>query len=151
MWNNKRVQLDDILSTFNLTSIISFPARVQRNSVSAIDNVFVDLSSIGKFKIKPQCNGLSEHNEQMLLLNEIPLQTKISNSKMIRDINKYSLYDFQMMLSYEDWDDVFSNSKVDTIFNSFLNTYLRIFYSCFPLKKLKTNRVHKARHGLLRE
>jgi hypothetical protein len=53
---------------------------------------------------------------------------------MIRNVNEYSSYDFQIMLSYEDWDEVFSNNNVDTIFNSFLNTYLRIFYSCFPLK-----------------
>jgi hypothetical protein len=79
----------------------------------------------------------------MLLLNEIHLQTKISNSKMIRNVNKYSLYDFQMMLSYEDCDKVFSNNDVDTIFNSFLNPYLRIFYSGLPLKKLRTNHVHK--------
>jgi hypothetical protein len=75
--------------------------------------------SIGKFTIKPQYNGLSNHDAHMLLLDEIHLQTKINNSKIIRNVNNYSLYDFQMMLSYEDWDEVFSNNNVDTIFNSF--------------------------------
>ena len=46
---------------------------------------------------------------------------------MIRNINKYSLHDSTMMLNYENWDEVFSNNNVDTIFNSFLNTYLQIF------------------------
>jgi hypothetical protein len=41
-----------------------------------------------------------------------------------------------MKLSYETWDDIFGSNDVDTIFNSFLNTYLRIFYSSFPLKKI---------------
>jgi hypothetical protein len=48
-----------------------------------------------------------------------------------------------MQLSYEMWDDVFSGNDVDTIFKSFLNTYLRISHSSYPLKKycskLKTN------------
>jgi hypothetical protein len=30
---------------------------------------------------------------------------------------------------------VFNGDDVDTIFNNFLNTYLRIFYHMFPLKK----------------
>jgi hypothetical protein len=49
------------------------------------------------------------------------------------------------MLSYEDLDEVFSNNNVDTIFNSSLNTYLRISYSCCPLKKLKTDHVRRHR------
>jgi hypothetical protein len=43
-----------------------------------------------------------------------------------------------MKLSYETWDAVFSDVDIDTKFNSFLNTYLRIFYSSFPLKQLET-------------
>ena len=40
-------------------------------------------------------------------------------------------------LSYKTWDNVFVDKDVDTIFNSFLNTYLRIFYSSFPIRKIK--------------
>jgi hypothetical protein len=43
--------------------------------------------------------------------------------------------DFVMQLGYETWDTVFSNVDIDTRFNSFLNTYLRIFYSSFPSEK----------------
>jgi hypothetical protein len=37
-------------------------------------------------------------------------------------------------LSEELWQNIFDNTNkdVDSIFNSFLNTYLQIFYSCFP-------------------
>jgi len=43
---------------------------------------------------------------------------------------------FQKSLSYELWDQVFDGNDVNKIFNSFLNTYLRIFYATFPLKKI---------------
>jgi hypothetical protein len=45
--------------------------------------------------------------------------------------------DFLMKLSYVTCGTVFSNVDIDTKFNSFLNTYLRIFYSSLPLKKVK--------------
>jgi hypothetical protein len=36
-------------------------------------------------------------------------------------------------LSYETWEQVFDGNDVNEIFNSFLNTLLRIYYSTFPL------------------
>jgi len=45
-------------------------------------------------------------------------------------------FDFIAKLSCESWDTVFNSEDVNTMFNSFLNIYLRIFYSSFPLKKV---------------
>ena len=45
------------------------------------------------------------------------------------------LAEFQKSLSYESWDQVFDGNDDNKIFNFFLNTYLRIFYATFPLKK----------------
>jgi len=42
----------------------------------------------------------------------------------------------------ESWDNVFNNNDVNFMFNSFLNTFLRIFYSSFPLIRIKI-RNHK--------
>lgn len=36
-------------------------------------------------------------------------------------------------LSYESWDIIFKDNDVNTVFNNFLNTYLRNFYYTFPL------------------
>jgi hypothetical protein len=36
-------------------------------------------------------------------------------------------------LTYESWDNIFTDDDVKTIFNHFLYTYLRNFYSSFPL------------------
>jgi hypothetical protein len=46
--------------------------------------------------------------------------------------------EFKTAVSYETWENVFShneNSNVDTLFNSFFNDYLRLFYSSFPPRK----------------
>jgi hypothetical protein len=50
------------------------------------------------------------------------------------NIDKYGISDFKFKLSYEIWD-VFGNNYVISIDNSFLSTYLRLFYSSFPLSK----------------
>ena len=61
---------------------------------------------------------------------------KRNNYKTIRKIDFNSINEFKDKLSSELWQNVFENVKndVDTIFNSSLNIYLQIFYSCFPKK-----------------
>jgi hypothetical protein len=50
------------------------------------------------------------------------------------------MFAFQIKPSFESWETVFENDDIDTMYNSFLNTYLTIFYSSFPLKKINTKR-----------
>jgi hypothetical protein len=45
----------------------------------------------------------------------------------IRDTDKYGISDFKIKLSNEMWDNVFENNYVNSIYNSSLNTYLRVF------------------------
>jgi uncharacterized protein with ParB-like and HNH nuclease domain len=45
---------------------------------------------------------------------------------------------FKIRLSYESWDSIFSNNDnmdVDSLFSMFLNNYLTIVYTSFPLIK----------------
>jgi hypothetical protein len=47
--------------------------------------------------------------------------------------------EFKTRLSYESWESIFGyngNIDVDILFNSFLNNYLRIFYTNFPPHKI---------------
>jgi hypothetical protein len=45
--------------------------------------------------------------------------------------------EFEIRLSYESWDSIFSNSDnvdVDSLFNIFLNNYLRVDHKFSPSK-----------------
>jgi hypothetical protein len=81
-------------------------------------------------------NGLSDHDAQIINLN-----TSYNNKSheyqayFRRNINKYTMAEFQNSLSYESWDQVLDGNDVNKIFNSLFNTYLRIFYASFPFKK----------------
>ena len=61
-----------------------------------------------------------------------------------REISTHSLNEFQTNLSYEAWENVFSDNDTDTTFNNFLNTFLRIFNASFPKKSTKLRQNSKA-------
>jgi len=58
-----------------------------------------------------------------------------SETHLIRNINRLTIVDFQIQFSYENWENVFSEKDVNSAFNNFLNTYLRLFNSSFSKKK----------------
>jgi hypothetical protein len=55
----------------------------------------------------------------------------------VRKVDQHTISDFIYELSNESWDTIFNNTDVNLMFNSFLNTHLRIFYSCFPVIGIK--------------
>jgi hypothetical protein len=78
-------------------------------------------------------NGLSDHEAQFLTLCLTPATNKDNHTNFIRNINNSTVYDFQMKLSYENWETVFNSDDTNASFNAFLNIFLRHFYSSFPL------------------
>ena len=134
--SDQRKQLDNQLLLYNLVSIIDFPTRFCQTSSSAIDNIFLNTSCFNGYSLLPFHNDLSDHNAQILTINT-SWQMQQDTIKIMRKIDKQTISDFIYKLSYESWDSVFNNDDVNLMFNSFLNIYLKIFYSCFPLIKIK--------------
>jgi endonuclease/exonuclease/phosphatase family metal-dependent hydrolase len=77
----KRQQLDAVLATYNLISTVQFPTRSLNGSISAIDNIFIDKSHKGKYTLYPFVIGLSDHNGQIIQLENISMQTQSSKSE----------------------------------------------------------------------
>jgi hypothetical protein len=155
--NNRKTCLNILLLSYNLSSIVNFPTRIQNNFISAINNIFIDCSKLETYILTPFSDSLSDHEAQLLEILYIDLEPQNQQQQLTRKTDNHSMADFVMKLSYETWDTEFSNVDIDTKFNSFLNTYLRIFYSSFPFKKgkntttkniwmttgIKTSRKHK--------
>ena len=142
--NNQRSQLDAVLHSYNLVGIAEFPTRFVLNSKTAIDNVFIDTSTFGKYDLYPVINGLSDHDAQLLILNTGQKTGKECHTYTKREIIKYTIADFQLKLSSETWEPVFDGNDVNKIFNSFLNIVLRIYYFSFPLilARVKWTKIH---------
>ena len=126
--------LDSLLTSYSLSSTVQFPTRIQNKSQSAIDNIFINTFKFNSFTVYPIINDLSDHDAQSILIHNIFEQNSHSNFYFNQKIDKPSIRDFNTKLSYETWENIFGEDDVNTIFNNFLNTYLRIFYSNFPLK-----------------
>jgi hypothetical protein len=132
-------ELNIMLNSFNLYSMLHFPTRIKNGSSTMIDNIFFDTPQFNNVIVSLILKGLSDNDTQLLLLQDLNYDTKNNyNITTIRKIDNSLMVEFKIRLSYELWDNVFSadNKDVDSICNTFLNTYLQIFYSCFPEKKL---------------
>jgi len=134
----KRQQLDALLASFNLISTVHFLTRALNGAISAIDNIFMDITNKNKYSINPLINGLSDHDGQLIQLNNIRMNTQINDNRSTRNFNKSNIQDFQSKLSYETWDTIFGENDVDKIFNNFHDNFLRIFYSSFPKIKIQS-------------
>jgi len=62
---------------------------------------------------------------------------KDCKSTVKRKINKFTITNFLWKLSHESWEQVFQGNDVNMIFNTFLNIFLRIYNSSFPLTLVK--------------
>ena len=68
--NERKKQLNNLLQSFNLTSIITFPTRVHNKSITIIDNIFIDHSRFEEYSVIPISNGLSDHDTQLLSIRQ---------------------------------------------------------------------------------
>ena len=89
------------------------------------------------------------HKRDLLITSYIKnTNTKIQNLKAHhytkRPLNEFTVSEFKLNLSCVSLDEIFTEDNVDSVCNSFLNTYLRIFYDTFPLKKSYRNENNKA-------
>jgi hypothetical protein len=65
-------------------------------------------------------NGLSHQDAQLITINGITITKGSIRSVNIREINMESIKEFQFLLSWEQWEDIFDNEDVNSMFNSFL-------------------------------
>jgi hypothetical protein len=77
------------------------------------------------------------------LIETIAPKKQINNITTKRNINNQSLLEFQLLLSFESWEEIFMEDDTNISFNKFLNTYLRIFHSYFIKKHIKINSSSK--------
>lgn len=111
--------------------------------MTTIDNSFIDKYRNESFTMNPLPNGPSDNYAQVHVLNNTNIQNASAYPIIRWNINKFTISEFKLHLSFESWDNVFYDDNVNTVFNNFLITYLRIFCHSFPLKKYIHNQNNK--------
>ena len=105
-------------------------------STTAIDDIFIDVSEFASYTVTPILNCLSDHDAQLLVISNDYSHIPIQISKIVRKINKYVISDFLNKLSNKSWVTIFNSDDVTAMFDSFVNTYLRIYSSFSPKRVL---------------
>ena len=68
----KRQQLDPVLATYNSIGTVHFPTRTTNGCISSISNIFIDKTR--NYTISPFMNGTSDHDAQVITVNNIFLK-----------------------------------------------------------------------------
>jgi len=99
--------LEIIITTFNLTQVVTFPTRICNNKGTLIDNIFLDKAKLNNVTVNALDNGLSDHIAQILtLLNmKVPI-SKQTYTRKTRVMDVESRNNFQSYLREEVWNGV---------------------------------------------
>jgi hypothetical protein len=68
--DNEKKQLNSMLQSYHLINVVDFPTRIAIKNISLIDNIFIDVYKIHEYCLVPIYNGLSDHDAQLLILND---------------------------------------------------------------------------------
>jgi hypothetical protein len=94
-------QLDNLVLTYNVTSIIKFPTRLQNTSATATDNMFLDTNEFEVYTLIPITNGTSVHDAQLLTIKTKVAYRPVSKLWTINKINNCAIADLIDKLSNE--------------------------------------------------
>jgi hypothetical protein len=127
-----------------LTHTVNFATRIQNNSNTAIDNIFVDSIRLNSSSTSPITNGLSDHDAQLLTINNIVAAVNLIRLKQrTRKINNDTIMQFQHLLKNETWESVYKHKDINNKYNSFLytRTFINIFEASFPIKYVSIGKI----------
>jgi hypothetical protein len=81
--NQRKIQLQSLLGTYNLAQLIDFPTRLGPASVLLIDNFFLDRNAHIKFQAHSVINGFLDHDGQILILENLQVTRQSDYVKSI--------------------------------------------------------------------
>jgi exonuclease III len=121
--SNYKMELTTLLQSYNMTDVIEFPTRINQGHGTAIDDIFIDVSTANHFTVASTSNGLSDHDAQYNVLERgFPYQTALPYHK-IWVINKETINYFIETIKKETWEKIYTVDHTNDIFNVFLNTF----------------------------
>jgi hypothetical protein len=140
--HNDALKLLTLMNTFNLTQVVDFPTRINNNNGKLIDIIFVDTLLYDKIQVNPFINGLSDHDAQIIYLqnSNTGLQQRVSKIKC-RLINEQTIKHFQALLEDETWDTVYKSTCTNV--QQISRYFLRYYEASFPT--FYTN--HRSNHN----
>jgi hypothetical protein len=107
----------------------------------AVNKYIIFITRSKNYALSPHINGLPDLEAQIIVIENTALTKQRNSITTMKDVNDQNILEFQLLLSHENWKDIFMEDGANISFNKFLNTCLRIFQSCFIKKRKNSNIV----------
>lgn len=129
----------DLLFSYGLEIKIDAPTRISVHSDSCLDNFLTNIHNSTFSVIQP---FVSDHHAILL---EMPICNVINHGNEIefRDISHQNIVELRTRLSWENWDDVFSVTSVNSIYDNLVGTVSHCFDIACPVKKIRKKSTRK--------
>ena len=63
--------MDSLLTSYGISSVVTFSTRIQKESRALIDNIFLNTSKIKNYTVNTIANGLSDHDAQCIIIHDL--------------------------------------------------------------------------------
>ena len=134
-------KLLSVMSSFNLSQVISEPTRVVNDCSSLIDLAFVSVPGTVQLCETIPPLGNSDHLGIHLIMST---KLKMNSQKsQLRNIWRYNLADFDQameLLDSMEWETLLDDNDVDVYWSSFKHYFLQIMEICIPHAMVKTKK-----------
>ena len=108
-----------------MSNTINFATRIQNNSNTAFDNIFVDNSRINLPSVSPIINALSDHIAQILKIKNIYATTNVYPWKQqTRLIDNETIRNLPILLKRATWESVYIGTDPKHMFHSCICTFI---------------------------
>jgi hypothetical protein len=117
----KLCELKNLLLMYNLVNIVTSPTKITTNSVTQID-VIVTNKHVVNCSTFVLDLGYSGHLAQILEI-DITISAHNKYAYMSRNIDEFSLLNFNYILNFELWKNVFDENDATIAFQNFLRYF----------------------------
>ena len=128
----------------NFIPIVSMPTRIQKDTCSTIDHIFINTTLIRKTHTRIAGNlyaDLSDHLPNFLALGSKKPQHSKENRPKIRIFSEKNTVKFNETLTQANWNNVYNSENPNEALDEFYQIYHKAFDKCFPLKTLSRARA----------
>ena len=138
---NEKQNFECIINTYGFRSLVNFPTRVTKNSVSSLDQFITNLD-----QKTLECIGepiyFSDHDAQILeiknaLNSTSENQTGQMKSKSRPNFTSKIFSEFKQKLETENWASVYQAVDVEEKYKNFLNIFKLNYNECFKPKLIR--------------
>jgi hypothetical protein len=106
-----------IINNIQFDTHCKFATRIQNNSSTAINNIFVDSIRLNSSSASPIISGLSDHDAQLLTINNIVTAVNLIPLKQRTiKINNDTIMQF-LLLKNEKWESVYKYKDINNKYN----------------------------------